>query len=214
MIELAQNAEGELSEAFEKLRQEAARLQTVIDTVPSFLWTSLPDGSKEYLNKRWYDYTGLSLEEGQGWGWKVVVHPEDLERLVRDWLALMDSRKPGELETRIRRYDGVYRWFLIRVVPLLDEHGNVVKWFGSNTDIEDRKRAEEKLRQDERELRQITDAITQTVMVLAPDGTGLYANQSMLAFSGLTMREVMAAGFRTRVFRPERAGRLRRERRQ
>src|SRR5437899_11156914 len=76
MIELAQNAEGhELSDALEKLGQEAARLQTVIDTVPSFLWTSLPDGSKEYLNKRWYEYTGLSLEEGKGWGLKVVVHP-------------------------------------------------------------------------------------------------------------------------------------------
>src|SRR5258705_8022599 len=117
---------------------DSARLQTIIDMVPSFLWTSLPDGSKEYLNKRWYDYTGLSLEEGQGWGWKVVVHPEDLDRLFQEWLAILDARKSGELETRIRRYDGVYRWFLIRVVPLLDELGNVVKWFGSNTDIDDR----------------------------------------------------------------------------
>ena len=105
MIELAQNAEGELSDAFEKLVQEVARLQTVIDTVPSFLWTSLPDGSKEYLNKRWYEYTGLSLEEGKGWGWKVVVHPDDLDQLVREWRALLDAPKSGELETRIRRYD-------------------------------------------------------------------------------------------------------------
>ena len=80
------------------LVESEARLRTIIDMVPSFLWTSLPDGSKEYLNKRWYDYTGLSLEEGQGWGWKVVVHPEDLDRLVREWLALMDSRKPGEVD--------------------------------------------------------------------------------------------------------------------
>src|SRR5438094_3750604 len=100
MIELAQNAEShELSDALEKLGQEAARLQTVIDTVPSFLWTSLPDGSKEYLNKRWYEYTGLSLEQAKGWGWKVVVHPDDLDRLVREWLALLDAPKPGELET-------------------------------------------------------------------------------------------------------------------
>src|SRR5437773_3266195 len=213
MIELAQNAEGELSEAFEKLRQEAARLQTVIDTVPSFLWTSLPDGSKEYLNKRWYDYTGLSLEEGQGWGWKVVVHPEDLERLVRDWLALMDSRKPGELETRIRRYDGVYRWFLIRVVPLLDEHGNVVKWFGSNTDIEDRKRAEEKLRQDERDLRRTTDAIPHTIVIQDPDGTPVYANQAVLDYTGLTMDDVITSDFRARIFHPEDLESLREERR-
>ena len=83
MIQLAQNGESpELSDAFEKLVQEAARLQTVIDTVPSFLWTSLPDGSKEYLNKRWYEYTGLRLEQGKGWNWKVVVHPDDLDRLL------------------------------------------------------------------------------------------------------------------------------------
>jgi PAS domain-containing protein len=68
----------ELSDALEKLGQEAALLQTVIDTVPSFLWTSLPDGSKEYLNKRWYEYTGLSLEQGKGWGWKIVVHPDEM----------------------------------------------------------------------------------------------------------------------------------------
>ena len=86
--------------------QEAARLQTVIDTVPSFVWTSLPDGSKEYLNKRWYEYTGLSLEEGKGWVWKVVVNPDDLDLLIREWLALVEARKTGELEnankTRVR----------------------------------------------------------------------------------------------------------------
>src|SRR6266851_9745779 len=115
MSELLQISEShELSDALEKLGQEASRLQTVIDTVPSFLWTSLPDGSEEYLNKRWYEYTGLTLEQGQGWGWKVVVHPDDLDRLIREWLALVDARKPGELETRIRRYDGEYRWILKR----------------------------------------------------------------------------------------------------
>jgi hypothetical protein len=86
----------------------------------------LPDGSKEYLNK-------------------------DVDRLVREWLALLGARKPGELETRIRRYDGEYRWFLIRVVPQLDADGNVVGWFATNTDIEDRKRAEKKLLEEERE---------------------------------------------------------------
>src|SRR4029077_7952382 len=181
-----EDLEKELNEAKKseaQLVESEARLRTIIDMVPSFLWTSLPDGSKEYLNKRWYDYTGLSSEEGQGWGWKVVVHPEDLDRLIREWLALVESRKPGELETRIRRYDGVYRWFLIRVVPLLDEQGNVVKWFGSNTDIEDRKRAEEKLRQDEIELRQIADAIPHNIVVIRPDGTRLYANRTFLEYT-------------------------------
>src|SRR5258707_4630073 len=106
MSEIAQDAEShELSDALEKLGQEAARLQTVIDTVPSFLWTSFPDGSKEYLNKRWYEYTGLSLEQGKGWGWKVVVHPDDLDQLVREWRALLDGPQPGGLGNRIPRYD-------------------------------------------------------------------------------------------------------------
>jgi len=210
MSELAQNAENhELSDAFEKLGQEAARLQTVIDTVPSFLWTSFPDGSKEYLNKRWYEYTGLSLEQAKGWGWKVVVHPDDLDRLVREWLALLDAPKPGELETRIRRYDGEYRWFLIRVVPQLDANGNVVRWFGSNTDIEDRKRAEKKLLEDERELRRITDAIPQTIIVQDLSGAPVYVNQAVADYTGLTMQDVASSDFRARVFHPEDLERLR-----
>src|SRR6202140_5584457 len=199
MIELALNGESpELSDAFEKLVQEAARLQTVIDTVPSFLWTSLPDGSKEYLNKRWYEYTGLSLEEGKGWGWKVVVHPDDLDRLIREWLALVDARKPGELETRIRRYDGEYRWFLIRIVP--------------HPDIEDRKRAEKKLLEEERELRRITDAIPQTIVVLVEKGHPLYANQAMLDYTGLTVEDVVTSDFRASIYHPEDLDRAREER--
>src|SRR5260370_3803605 len=99
MSELAQtqNAEShELSDALEKLGREAARLQTVIDTVPSFLWTSFPDGSKEYLNKRWYEYTGLSLEQGKGWGWKVVVDPDHLDQLVRECRSVPGSPRPRD----------------------------------------------------------------------------------------------------------------------
>ncbi|HXN93216.1 MAG TPA: sigma 54-interacting transcriptional regulator, partial [Candidatus Acidoferrales bacterium] len=120
--------------------------------------------------------------------------------------------KPGELETRIRRYDGEYRWFLIRIVPQLDAEGNIVRWFGSNTDIEDRKRAENRLLEEERELRRITDAIPQTIVVLDPDGHPLYANQAMLDYIGLTMQDVVASDFRARIFHPEDLERLREER--
>src|SRR5579862_126389 len=213
MIELAQNAEShELSDALEKLGQEAARLQTLIDTVPSFLWTSFPAGSKEFLNRRWYEYSGLTLEQGKGWGWKVVVHPDDLDRLIREWLALLNDPKPGELETRIRRHDGEYRWFLIRVLPEFDAEGNVVRWFGSDTDIEDRKRAETKLLEDERELRRITDAIPHTIVVLDPSGDSLYANQAVLDYTGLTMQEVLSSEFRARMFHPEDVEKVREER--
>jgi len=213
MSELAQDSENhELSDALEKLGQEAVRLQTLIDTVPSFLWTSFPDGSKEFLNKRWYEYTGLTQEQGKGWGWKVVVHPDDLDRLIREWLALLNDPKPGELETRIRRYDGEYRWFLIRVLPEFDAQGNVVRWLGSDTDIEDRKRAETKLLEDERESRRITDAIPQTIIVLDPSGDPLYANQAVLEYTGLTMQEVLSSEFRARMFHPEDVEKVREER--
>jgi formate hydrogenlyase transcriptional activator len=213
MSELAQDSEShELSDALEKLGQEAARLQSLIDTVPSFLWTSFPDGSKEFLNRRWYEYTGLTLEQGKGWGWKVVVHPDDLDRLIREWLALLNDPKPGELETRIRRYDGEYRWFLIRVLPEFDAEGNVVRWLGSDTDIEDRKRAETKLLEDEGEFRRITDAIPQTIVVLDPSGDPLYANQAVLEYTGLTMQEVLSSEFRARMFHPEDVEKVREER--
>jgi formate hydrogenlyase transcriptional activator len=213
MSKLSQDSEShEQSDAPEKLGQEAARLQTLIDTVPSFLWTSFPDGSKEFLNKRWYEYTGLTQEQGKGWGWKVVVHPDDLDRLIREWLALLNDPKPGELETRIRRYDGEYRWFLIRVLPEFDAEGNVVRWLGSDTDIEDRKRAENKLVEDGRELRRITDAIPQAIVVLDPRGDPLYANRAVLEYTGLTMQDVVSSEFRARMFHPEDIERLREER--
>jgi formate hydrogenlyase transcriptional activator len=213
MSKLPQDSEShEQSDAPEKLGQEAARLQTLIDTVPSLLWTSFPDGSKEFLNRRWYEYTGLTLEQGKGWGWKVVVHPDDLDRLIREWLALLNDPKPGELETRIRRYDGEYRWFLIRVLPEFDAEGKVVRWYGSDTDIEDRKRAENKLVEDGRELRRITDAIPQTIVVLDPSGDPLYANQAVLEYTGLTMQDVVSSEFRARMFHPEDIEKLREER--
>ena len=202
------------SPLFEEIMQSEARLRKIIDTIPAFAWCGLPDGSKEFFNQRWHDYTGLSAEEAHGFGWKVAIHPEDLEKLVEEWFKLVASGGPGEVEARMRRFDGQYRWFLFRAEPLRDELGNVVNWYGTSTDIEDRKRAEEKLRQDEMQLRQITDAIAQSIMVLGPDGTAIYANQSMLDFSGLTMEAVLAADFRTRFFHPEDVERLRDERQQ
>ena len=203
-----------LKRAFEEIKQSEARLRKIIDTIPTLAWCGLPDGSKEFFNQRWHDYTGLSQEEAHGWGWKRTIHPDDLEKLLDKWLKFVASGEPGEIEARVRRFDGQYRWFLFRAEPLRDEQGNIVNWYGTNIDIEDRKRAEDRLRQDEMELRQITDAIAQSIMVLGPDGTAIYANQSMLDFSGLTLEAVMAADFRTRFFHPEDVKRLRDERQQ
>ena len=120
--------------------------------------------------------------------------------------------RPGEIEARLRRFDGEYRWFLIRAVPFRDETGKIIYWYGSSTDIEDRKRAEEKLRQDERELRRITDAIAQTIVVQSPDGVPIYANQAVLDYTGLTIEDVTASDFRAQIFHPEDIERLREER--
>src|SRR5258706_2663625 len=134
-----------------ELRQSEARLQAIVDTIPSFVWRAGQDGAKEFLNQRWHEYTGLSPAEAHGWGWKVVVNPDDLDRLLKEYKVILASRRSGEMEVRLCRFDGEYRWFLVRMVPKFDETGNIVNWFGSNTDIEDRKCAEEKIRQSETE---------------------------------------------------------------
>jgi formate hydrogenlyase transcriptional activator len=193
-------------------KASAAQVRKILDTIPTLASSNLPDGSNEFLNQRWHDYTGLSPQEARGRGWRVAIHPEDLQKVLDTFRALRASGEPGEIEHRLRRHDGEYRWFLFRVEPLRDELGNIVRWYGTNTDIENLKRTEEKLRQDERELRRITDAIPHTIVIQRPDGTPIYANQAVLDYSGFTMEDVVASDFRARLFHPEDLERLREER--
>jgi PAS domain S-box-containing protein len=139
-------ARAALEEAFSKIKTSEATLRTIIDTIPTLAWSTEADGSAEFLNLRWRNYTGLSTEQAQGWGWQVAIHPEDVGWLSDQWRMTMSSGKSCELEARLRRYDGQYRWFIFRADPLIDEKGKIVKWYGTNTDIDDRKRAEEALR--------------------------------------------------------------------
>src|SRR5580700_10411789 len=140
----------------EALRRSEEYLRLTIDTIPILAWCSRLDGSNEFLNQRWLDYTGLSIEAARDWGWKVAIHPEDLPRLLDVWHKLLASGEPGELEARLRRFDGAYRWFLFRAEPLFDEKGNIVKWYGTNTDIDDRKWAEAVLGAEKKILELIT----------------------------------------------------------
>src|SRR5580693_6368523 len=132
-----------------------ARQTQDVDAIPTLAWSARPDGSVEFLNRRWLDYTGLAAEEASDWGWTAALHTEDRDRLMDFWRHLLDSGEAGETEARLRRNDGDYRWFLFRVEPVRDNHGDIFKWYGANTDIEDRKRAEALLAAEKRTLEMI-----------------------------------------------------------
>ncbi len=135
--------------AEEEVRRGEDRLRVVIDTIPTLVWSARPDGSVDFINQRWGEYTGLSLEEGLGWKLGAVLHPDDGARFMNEWLATLSSGEPMRIEVRVPKADGEYRWLLVRNVPLRDGLGNIIKWYGSGIDIDDRKRAEDALRRSE-----------------------------------------------------------------
>jgi formate hydrogenlyase transcriptional activator len=196
-------SEAALQKAFDEINKSEAKLRQVIDAIPTLAWCNLPDGPNEFLNKRWHDYTGLSPERSHDWGWQVAFHSEDLPPLMERWRELLISGEPGEIEARLRRFDGVYRWFLISVEPLRDEAGRIVRWYGTSTDIDDRKqaedslrrenaalkRAEEKIREQEAEWRQMLEFTPQLVRVFGPDHERIYANRIGLDYLGVSLEE-------------------------
>jgi PAS domain S-box-containing protein len=144
---------GTVMDITERKRAED-RTRLIIDTVPAQLWTETPEGVVDFVNRRWMDYTGMTLEQAVGSGWNQMVHPDDIERVLSKWRTLISEGKPREIESRLRRFDGTYRWFLSRCCPLVDRSGHILGWYGSDTDIHDRKEAEEKLRQSEAHLQE------------------------------------------------------------
>jgi PAS domain S-box-containing protein len=156
------------------------RLRLIIDTIPTIVWRKLPDGSADFLNRQFREYTGLSLEHGLGWGWANAFHPDD--RLMEEWRAALAAEKPFEKEARLRRADGQYRWFLIRAVPLRDGQSNVVKWYGTTSDIEDLKRAEDR-------VRLVINTIPTMAWTVRPDGVVDFINQRWLDYTGLSFEK-------------------------
>ena len=168
------------------------RLRLIIDTIPTIVWRKLPDGSADFLNRQFREYTGLSLEHGLGWGWMNAFHPDD--RLMEEWRAALAAEKPFEKEARLRQADGQYRWFLIRAVPLRDEQSNVVKWYGTSSDIEDLKRAEDR-------VRRVINTIPTIAWSVRPDGVVDFVNQRWLDYTGLSLEKEIAEP--TRAIHPE-----------
>jgi formate hydrogenlyase transcriptional activator len=189
-----------------------AEHRAILDAIPAIAWCKLPDGSNEFVNQRWQDYTGIPEDEARGQGWQAAVHPDDLPKLTEKWVEIVASGKGGEFEGRLRRHDGMFRWFLARFEPVRDDAGEIVRWYGTSTDIDALKQAEAKLREEQRALRRITDAIPQNIVVLDPDGTPIYANQATLDYTGLTVPDVISSDFRTRIFHPEDLERVRERR--
>jgi formate hydrogenlyase transcriptional activator len=199
--ESQQRSEAALQKAFDEIKKSEAKLRQVVDAIPTLAWCNLPDGPNEFLNKRWHDYTGLSTEESTGWGWQAAFHPEDLAPLMKKWQELLISGEPGELEARLRRFDGIYRWFVISVEPLRNEAGRIVRWYGTSTDIDDRKQAEDRLRREivalkradekirgqEAELRQSLDLVPQPMAVFGPTWERLYINRVALDYLGVRL---------------------------
>ena len=204
---MAQNHEHDKIAVPEKIlaefQNDRAALEALIDLMPTVAWRAQPDGSTEFVNKRFYEFTGLSAEQARGWGWCVVIHPDELPQVMEYYREHLNSGEPGEMEMRMRRFDGEYRWFLVRGVPNRDEHGKIINWYGNSTDIEDWKRAERKSQQREAELEQIVDTIAQLMLVLNPDGTAIRANGFMLDYCGLSPEDVTAPDFRSRIFHPD-----------
>jgi PAS domain S-box-containing protein len=147
----------EKTEAPAPLWEDEERYHTLADSVPGMIWTARPDGSNDYANQRWYDYTGLTREQSLGYGWMSAGHPDDLPGSLDLWRRHVATGEPGETELRLRRWDGSYRWFLLRIVPVRDEQNRVVEWFGTSTDIDDRKRAAQALRESEERFRRIVE---------------------------------------------------------
>ena len=161
------------------------RLRLVIDSAPALIHTALPDGYLDFFNQTWLNYLGLSLEDIAGWKWTAVIHSEDVAAIVEKWRTALATGEPFEHEARVRRADGEYRWMFHHKVPLRDERGHIVKWYGSSIDIEDRKRAEEQVRRSEFYLAEGQRLAHMGSWALNPSGSFDYWSLELFRIYGL-----------------------------
>src|SRR5580692_1463336 len=188
-------ANEDLQNTQESVRRSERELRDVVNSVPAHVWRTLPEGEVDFVNDRWSQFTGLALDEALGWKWETVLHPDDGMRVVADWRTALKLGQAAESEARVRRADGEYCWWFIRNVPLRDETGKLVKWYGTAIDIEDRKRADQALRKSEERWRSVFENSAIGVAITDLSGRFLATNHVFQAMVGYTEEELLAVNF-------------------
>jgi PAS domain S-box-containing protein len=183
--------------AEETLRKNERELRTLIDVMPAYVGTALPDGTADFFSQRWLDYFGQTREEAMGWGWAYVIHPDDVDRVLANWQSGLVSGEPVEQELRCRRADGVYRWFLNRNLALRDDEGKIVKWYGILFDIDVLKKTESALQMREHELVGIIETIPSMLWSASPTGETTHLSQRFIEYFGASFEEIVNRGWET-----------------
>jgi PAS domain S-box-containing protein len=182
---------------------EPPSIPLLVDSIPALIHTARPDGYLDYFNKPWLEYLGVTLDKVTGWNWTAFIHPEDVDGIVARWRTCLATGETFEYETRVLRANGEYRWMFHRKVPLRDANGEIVKWYGSSLDIDERKTAEEQVRLNAQELQQFVDFVRHIITVLSPNGKITYANRVAREYTGLTIDEYRSVDVLARVIHPD-----------
>ncbi|WP_353062588.1 PAS domain-containing protein [Tunturibacter psychrotolerans] len=185
----------ESKRAEEKIQLRERELRTIIEIMPAYMGTSLPNGTADFLSQSWLDYSGQTREEALGWGWASVVHPSDVDRVLANWQVGLTSGKSVEQEFRCRRADGIYHWFLSRSLPLRDDEGKIVKWYGILFDINSLKETESALQAREHELVGIIETIPSMLWITSPTGEPIHNSQRLLEYVGASFQEFANHGW-------------------
>lgn len=190
MIDISERVRSE-----EALKASEARFRAMTDSMPQIIWSTRPDGYHDYYNQRWYDFVGKSKEETIGDGWNAQFHPNDQARAWKIWKHSLETGEPYEIEYRLRYKDGSYRWVLGRALPMRNQQGDIIRWFGTCTEIQKQKDTEEALTKSEDDFRTFANNIANLAWMANPDGLIFWYNQRWYEYTGTTLEEMLQGGW-------------------